>query len=101
MIPILRLLMYKIPVFPDAMMVGVEEEVWMWDMKGSMCQFYLDDSSSIKFFRNPTGEDDTHPVPMLIHNVCQRPLIILFEYCDSEYEIAPGESREIVPFQTK
>lgn len=92
---------YFVPDFPDAMMVGVEEEVWMWDMKGAMCQFYLDDSSSIEFFRNPTGEDDANPVPMLIHNVCQRPLTILFEDCDAEYEIAPGESKEIVHFQIK
>lgn len=91
---------YFVPDFPDAMMVGVEEEVWMWDMKGSMCQYYLDDMA-IEFFQNPTGEDEEHPVPMLIHNVCQRPLTILFEYCDVEYEIAPRESREIIPFQTK
>lgn len=92
---------YFVPDFPDAMMVGVEEEVWMWDMKGSMCQYYLDDSSSIEFFRNPTGEDEAHLVPMLIHNVSPRPLSILFEDCDAEYMIAPGESKEIVPFQNK
>ncbi len=91
---------YFVPECPNAMMVGVEEEVWMWDMKGSMCQYYLDDTA-IEFFRNPTGEDNAHLVPMLIHNVCQRPLTILFEDCDSEYEITPGESKEIVPFQTK
>lgn len=92
---------YFVPECPDAMMVGVEEEVWMWDMKGSMCQYYLDDSSSIEFFRNPTGEDEAHPVLMLIHNVSKRSLTILFEDCEAEYEIASGESKKIVPFQTK
>ena len=92
--------LYFVSDFPDAMMVGLEEEIWVWGMKGSMCQYYLDDTE-IEFFRNPTGEDDAYLVPMLIHNVCQRPLTILFEDCDAEYEIAPGESKEIVPFQTK
>lgn len=87
---------YFVPDFPDAMMVGVEEEVYMWDMKGSMCQYYLGDT--IQFFRNPTGEDEAHPVPMLIHNVSKRPLTILFEDCEAEYEIAQGESKEMVPF---
>lgn len=91
---------YFVPDFPDAMMIGVEEEIYMWGIDGSMCQYYLDDTA-IEFFRNPTGEDEEHPVPMLIHNVCQRPLTILFEDCDVEYEIAPGESKEIIPFQTK
>lgn len=91
---------YFVPECPDAMMVGVEEEVWMWGMKGSMCQYYLDDTA-IEFFRNPTGEDDAHLVPMLIHNVCQRPLTILCEGYDAIWTIAPGESKEIVPFQTK
>ena len=38
---------------------------------------------------------------MLIRNVYQRPLTILFEDCAAEYEIALGESKEIVPFQEK
>ncbi|MFQ6949095.1 MAG: hypothetical protein ACLRSB_05905 [Blautia hansenii] len=91
---------YFVPDILDAMIVGVEEEVHMWGMKGSMCQYYLDDTA-IEFFRNPTGEDEAHLVPMLIHNVSPRPLSILFENCDAEYIIAPGESKEIVPFQNK
>jgi len=85
----------------DCVLVGTSDEVLMWEMAGSSCRYYLD-GPSIEFFKKPSEEEDevNYPVPMVIHNICKRPLTICFEGIDETWTIQPGENKRIIPWRT-
>ena len=67
-----------------------------------MCRFYLRNAAKefIEFYDTLYGQQE-YSIPILIHNVGEKDLIIKFEGCSETWIIKAGESNNIIPYVSK
>lgn len=84
----------NVGTFTDTVLIGIPEHSFFGEYA---CRYYYR-RSSIEFYDTLYHQQD-YSKPMLIHNTSKdKPLLICFEGYDREWTIAPGESKQIMPF---
>lgn len=83
----------------DSVLVGIPDDM-MWGEY--LCRFYLRNAAKefIEFYDTLYGQQE-YSIPILIHNVGEKDLIIKFEGCSETWIIKAGESNNIIPYVSK
>ncbi len=83
----------NVGMFTDTVLIGLPDKRIGGDY---ICRYYY--RSDIKFYDTLYHQQD-YSKPMLIHNTSKdKPLQISFEFYDKKWTLAPGESKQIMPF---
>ena len=87
--------------YAGAVLVGVDEEVYMWELDGAMIKYEILQDNAIRLLKDNRFPDDIicNSINVLVHNLSQeKDLTIICEEWDKEVKVFPGKSKKFIPW---